>query len=404
MQEFVFKAVDAEGQQSSGQITARDEREVLDSLSAQGLSAYAVTPAGAHQIRWWQREVHLGGDGIPRREIAQFFSSLSLLLEAKIPIEIALELTTAESRNARLRQVGDQARRAVIGGGTLVEVLAEAPDVIPARYTALIGLGERANALASIAREAAELAGREAASQTAMRDALVYPIILLAVSVVIILGLIFFLAPTLAPVFASLGAEPPRAISAMLAIGQFLEAWGFVTALGLLVFLGGLAWLRQRGALAVDLRSHVPVLSDVLREAEQARAIRSLHLLLASGVPIPEALRATASDVPGGALKRFFVAAEEHVVGGGRLSGLVMTEAHLPDSVKRLFRLGDETDRLAELVGVAAKALEERSARRMNTLIRALTPALTILIALIVGGIIFTTMTAILDANDLVLQ
>ena len=93
--------------------------------------------------------------------------------------------------------------------------------------------------------------------------------------------------------------------------------------------------------------------------------------------------------------------AEEHVAAGGRLSDCLVDDNVIPPIAQQMIRAGEESNQLPKMLRHAAETLDARTARRMQALLQVLTPSLTIFIGLIVGGLIFSTLSAVLDINEL---
>ena len=237
-----------------------------------------------------------------------------------------------------------------------------------------------------------------------LRGALTYPAILLVASLLVIAAIVFLLAPTLAPIFRAVNADPPWTIQAMMTVRNVVLDHGLIILVALAVLAGGLLVLaRWRVVDLIDLRYRLPLLGIILREADAGRSLAALGLLLESGAPLPAALGAAREAAGSAALRQLLGFAEEHVTAGGKLRDCLDGDV-LPDTARHMIRLGEESNRLAAMLRHAAAILEARASRRTARVIQLLTPALTLVIGLIVGFLIYTTLTAVLDINDLALQ
>ena len=405
MARFVYKAFDAQGRRHSGEISARSERGALDGIAAKGLTAFDLAPAQANGERWWQREVHLFGDGLPRSDLADFLRALALMLDASIPLVSSLNLAAAEITHRGLKACLDQVQRDVEDGASLAGALAGHPRLIPERVLALIAIGEEANRLGPAAHQAAEMLAAEARTRREIAAALTYPAVLLIAALLVIAAVIFVLAPVIAPVFQAVRSDPPATIAAMLAIRGFLHDWWAVLVFGLCGMVAALLLLRGRGQSVLGaLWLRVPILGPLWRDTEAARAMRSLHLLIEAGVTLPDALQVTARGAGRPVYRDLFDRSAEHVRAGGALGDVLADPGLIPSPVQQMIRIGAEANRLGPMLGHAASSLEDRVQRRTKAILQALTPALTIGIGLLVGLLIFSTLSAILEINDVALR
>lgn len=402
MPRFAYKAYTRAGRLETGRIHAAHDAAALDALKARHLTPFEVAPElGASDVPWWAREVSLLGDTIPRKDLAAFLQSFALTLKARLPVPLALATALEDVRNRRLRAVLAEAEREVSEGRGMAASLADHPEVIPAQIAQMIALGEDANRLADTTDYAARLMQRELAFRTELSSALVYPIILLVASLVVIIGLIFFLAPTLAPVFAAVRADPPFVIAVMMAIRTFsFDYWTEIVLAAGIVVLGLLFVVRTRPSDMERLLFRLPVLGGALKMAEVLRSLMTLALMLESGAPILTALTAARNACTTQVFAGMFDRMAENVRAGGKLSTALMSDL-VPPSIAQMIRIGEETDHLGEMLTNATTALDAQLRARIQAVLGLLTPILTLVIGGIVGLLIFSTLSAILDINDL---
>lgn len=405
MLEFRYSAYDAKGRLTKGRITANDEAGALDDLNARRLTVFEIQESsGGEDIPWWSREVSLSGDRIPRADLAQFLDSFAILLNAKLPIPTALSSAVEEVKHPRLKALLLEAGRSVEQGGSLAGPITAHPTIVPPRVVVLIALGERANRLQMTMAHAAELMKRELRFRKDLSSALTYPIILLTVAVIVVLGLIFLLAPTLAPVFSAVGKEPPFAIETMLSVRDTLvEDWHLIlVSIGLLVLVGATLIRRARDQFERFLY-RLPVIGLLLRLSESSRSLMTLSLMLRSGASLLEALSAAQEASATNRFGRMYNQMEEAVRAGNQVSSALDPEL-LPNSIVQMIRLGERSDHLGHMLENAVEALDRQTRDKIQALLQMLTPVLTLVIGAIVGALIFSTLSAILEINEVAFE
>ena len=406
MARFAYAAYRRSGEAERGEIDAADRTAALDALAAKGLTVYCLGPAGPGDAGagtpWWRREVRLFGNGYAPEAFESFLASLALTMQAGAPMTEALRTARDDIADQTLSRAVDEALVAIEDGASLTDALEGAGYPAPARALALLRVGEEANRLPEVAGRAAEMLAREIAFRREIRAAMTYPVILLAASLLVILGLIFFLAPAMAPVFSAVRVEPPAAIRAMLGARWFLtEHWPAL--LGLLLLGGFLARRAGASARAAFSRAalNLPGFGPVLRARESAQSMLTLSLMLEGGAPLLSALSAARESCRAAPYRALYDGAIEEVRGGGEVSTILGESPLIPVEARRLLRLGEASNRLPELAGAAANLLEEKLRRRLKEFLQLLTPAMTLIIGLIVGAIVFSTLSAILEINAL---
>ena len=276
--------------------------------------------------------------------------------------------------------------------------------MVPARFVALVRVGEESNRLADTSARAADILERELAFRAELRGALTYPLLLLVASLVVLAALVFLLAPTLAPVFAAVRVEPPFLIRAMTALRDFLVAyWPLVAAAGALGIVLLALLMRGHRAALQNMLVAAPLIGPALKAAESARSVLTLSMMLASGAPMLAALAATREAATLAAYRDLFAAVEDRVRAGATLSQALGDTPLIPRLALRMIRIGEQGDRLGEMLESAGNTLDAQLRAKVQGLLRLLTPALTLLIGGIVGALIYSTLSAILEINDLAL-
>ncbi|MEM9099459.1 MAG: type II secretion system F family protein [Pseudomonadota bacterium] len=405
MTEFRYSAYDGNGRIAKGRITAQDEAAALHDLNARRLTVFEIGQSiGDADIAWWSREITITGDRVPRAQLAQFLESFSILLKAKLPIPMALSSAVEEVKHPRLRAILVEANRSVAEGGDVSSPIATHPEIVPNRIAVLIALGERSNQLQMTTQYAAELMKRELRFRKEVSAALTYPIILLVVALVVILGLVFLLAPTLAPVFSAVGKEPPIAIAMMLSTKDVLVQQWPIVAGGIVV--AGLLFgvLAQRASRQVEqVLFRLPLIGTLIRISESSRSLMTLSLMSKSGAPVLEALAAAREASTTQQFREMYQQMEEAVRAGDQIASALDADL-LPKATVQMIRLGERSDHLDEMLENAVDALDRQSREKIQSLLQLLTPVLTLVIGVVVGALIFSTLSAILEINDVAFE
>lgn len=402
MPRFTYSAVGPDGAVVDGELVADTELSALDQLGRRGLTPLSIEEGG-QSGPWWSREVTLfGGTGrLPLDIQSQFFQMLATMLASKFGLPRALAFCRDQSRDARLKRTLDTVSGEVAGGSTLADAL-DAVDKFEPRFATMIRLGETSNRLDLVTSDIRAMLDAEIRNKRQLRQALIYPMILLAMSLAVLLMLVFFLAPTLVPVFTSANIEPPALLSVLNAFGEVLaEQWiTFLIGLSILaLILIGVRRQISQGLGVVFAR--VPGIKPVVVGRRSLEFCQTLRLMLSSGARLPVALGTAADGTQDASWAADLIAVKETVEAGGTLSGALHGTHHLSPTALAFLQAGEESDQLDAMLNEASKVLEEDVTRRINAALRLLTPALTLVIGLSVAFLIFSTISAVLDLNDI---
>jgi len=212
------------------------------------------------------------------------------------------------------------------------------------------------------------------------------------------------LLPTIVPIFRDAGAQPPfivqRILNAQAALSDHWISFGLIfafTAIG----LSALSQNAQARTIWHRLLLRIPLLGKLVTMAEAAKLARTLSSLISSGVPMLSALRITGGIAGNAGFTAALSETAEEVREGRMLSQALGKRNVFPSLMLRLIAIGEQTGRLAPMLRHVEKIFESQLQRRIDQMLTLLTPALTIVIGVIVGGLIMSVMTAILSINEL---
>ena len=403
MPRFAYSAYADTGRLVKGSIEADDGSRALDMLAQRGLTPVSIS-TGEANLPWWARELSFGCDGarIKPKELEAFFSSFASMLAAQFPLIKSIGFCRDQTRDLLMRRTLAALHDAVSNGSSLATAMRRSKKAFPDRIVSLIELGETSNTLPEVVQRIAQNLSDEAGMRREFRGALIYPVILLFMSALVMALIVFYLAPTLSPVFASADAEPPAALKAMSMLRTAILSWW---PLLLSAFLGlGIAALLLKNTLVDLLRQftmRIPILATYLRQRESLRLCQILHVMLASGAPLQKALQVCETSDLSPALRALARRTKQNVVEGGTLADMLTKSSLIDPMASALIEVGEEADRLPEVLSTIVSDLMLRTQRSLKQAMQLLTPVLTLLIGLSVGALILSTISAIMDLNDI---
>jgi len=399
---FRYKALDASGQMLEGQMEAASEAEVVARLQEQGHLPVETRAAAAGDrvdgARAWWRRGAFDGDSL-----VQFTRQLASLLGAGQPLDRALAILMDLPEDVREQRSIAAIRDAVRGGAPLSVALERQHGVFPRLYMNLVRAGEAGGSLHETLQRLADYLERSQALRGRVINALIYPAILLAVVGAALLFLLGYVVPQFAQMYESLDVALPWFTRGVLALGLFVRDWWFVlVAVPALVLL----WLERRRRdpafrLALDgwlLRRRA--IGALVARLETARLARTLGTLLRNGVPLLAAL-----GIGRGVLGNRVLAAEveraaEEVKNGHGLAAALGRGRQFPRLALQMIQVGEESGALDAMLLRAADTFEQESAQAIDRLLAALVPALTLLLAAVVGCVIVAVLVPLYDLTN----
>ncbi|MHA6268369.1 type II secretion system F family protein [Aliiroseovarius sp. CAU 1755] len=402
MPQFSYSAFDANGKTVKGEVSALNELAALDQIARENLIPIQLNDGGGG-LKWWQRDVSLRGDGPARPQVlTRFFQLLSIMLNANFPLPQSLAFCAGQIRDPKLKKLLAHAQRQVADGDTLAVALDDKSGTLPKRFLGAIQAGESSNQLATVVRQIAEGLGEELAIRREVRQALVYPVILIVMSILVIALLVFYLTPTLVPVFLSSQASPPVVLSVMDAIRlTVLENWP-VVLIGTGALVAVLFLLRKRlAAYAAQLLRHIPGLRDFAKRKHSLTFCQTLLQYLSAGDRVQTAIGQARSAFHDPAWVSLLEQTHDQVVDGQTLAQALNGTELLDPLALAMIEAGEEGDQLVTTLQTAVGTLRDQTKQSLSQAVKLVTPLLTLLIGLGVGAVIMSTISAILDLNDI---
>lgn len=339
-----------------------------------------------------------------RQDLACFTTQLAIMTRAGVDVVSAIRSIQAQSASPRLKKVLADVSGDIVGGAALSTALSKHESSFGATYVASIAAGEVSGQLSTVVTQLAKAIQDQMRLQRSLRAMLVYPLTLMAVSTFVILGLVIFVLPKFAEVFAQFGAELPQLTAIVLRLGESVTAnlsiWCFGTvcaALGSACFLRSAAGKRfwdRRLLYGIGFRK-------VTRPLYVGRACRLLGLMLRSGVTLLEAIRLTRAGMNSHAYVRLFDEIEEHVLNGRKMAPALSKYDFIPASAIEMLTTGERTGTLAEVTWLLADHYEEAAESQMRELIAMLEPIVTVGMGLVVATIVLSVMVPMFDLSTL---
>ncbi len=401
MPRYSYSAYTVAGALETGEVQATSDVAALDQLSAQGLTPVSLQ-AGGQSLAWWQRDLSFGGVQVAKADaLEHFFKTLAGLLKVRLALLRSLRFCEGNTKDRAMAQALSRVQSDVSDGSTLGQALRSAGNFFPDRLITMVEIGEAADRLADVTERIAVTLASEAEQRRELRGALIYPVILVIMSLLVMALLVFFLAPTLAPVFASADANLPTVLRLMVSLREvILEQWPVV----LIALCLGLVMLR---ILRRPIRSFIarftlrlPILGGYLRQSETLKILQTLALMLSSGASLPRAMTTARETTRHPSYHALLAQTEDQILAGGTLSDGLSGSALIDPMAGAMLEAGEETDQMVPVLDQLVIDLRTRSARTLAQAIRMITPLITLVIGVSVGGIILSTVSAIMSLND----
>ncbi len=406
---FHYRAVTGAGELKQGQMSAADQQAIVCQLQAEQLIPLEVDELGSEsgvgsvtfkaKVQWQGFQSKLNN-----KHIIAFTQQLTALLSSGISLDRCLEIMRNISADIRMRDLIDDIQSAVRGGSPLSQALQQRPDLFNRFYISVIKASELTGELAQGLEDLSAYLERARQLRDRVISAVIYPCILLVVTLLSLVLILVYVVPQFAEMFDEMGAALPTSTRIVLAIAEIVQRYG----VQLLLLVIGLVYLAHRQLQQDDsrLRWHrfclrLPLFGSLLKKLDTARFSHSLSTLLKGGLPLLQALPLARDVMNNQVLLEDIRLATERLREGEGLSEPLIHTGVFPDLALQMIKVGEESGELESMLLRVSTVYEQEVNNAVQRLLTILEPLLIVGLGVIIGAIIMSILAAIMGINQL---
>jgi type IV pilus assembly protein PilC len=402
MQNFIYHGVDQQGRTIHGQLAARDEASLEERLKTMGLWLVSARPEktkGARPplalTRWG-----VGGDG-GRRELIDFATLMSFQLRVGIPMMQALEIAAADCTNPRFRATIIELKRLVESGEGLADGMARFPRVFAAHFTSLIRAAETSGTVPEAFLELKRYLEWQEQIVADIRQATIYPAIVLGVVCLFVLVLFTFVVPKFVALLSVAKVSLPLITRVVFAASDVAKATWWVWMAGFLILPVSVQIARRRSkrfdVLFDRLKFGAPVFGALNHMLVISRFAHNLAVLYRSGISIINALKLCRDLVGSSLLGEVLGDVAQRVEAGEIISDAMRRHPVFPQLLLRMVAMGERTGNLDTSLENVASYYNVVIPRRIKKVFSIMEPALILFLVGVVGTVALAIFLPILS-------
>ena len=389
---FNYRARDNTGKLVRGVIDALSQEEVAEKLRRMGYVPITITRIFAglklEQLEWNFRR-------IKTEDIVMFNVQLANMLSSGLSIMSSLDTLQKQCENKKLNEIIGRVSRSVEAGDNFSQALAKHPRVFSNLLVSMVKAAEAGGDLGGVLTRYAEYAETQADLQRKIREALYYPIILIAAATGVIVFLATVLIPKFVEIFNRAGISLPLPTIILYGIGTAIRQFWYVIILsGVLIVLGLRKYVRTKtGKFKFDKVSlKLPILGPIVHKTCISRFARTLSTLLGSGVPILESLDIVSEVVNNQVLGRVIKQMSQSVEKGERLAESLKVSEEFPPDTVQMISVGEESGNLGKMLNKISDFYDRATGYSIKKLVASLEPILLV----VMGAVVAFTMASML--------
>jgi type IV pilus assembly protein PilC len=393
MASYGYTAINAQGLEMDGVISANDLDAAREQLRVKGLLAKSLN------------EVDQGG-GVANKSIGSFgkpvkpkslqiFSrQFATMIEAGLNVVGALVILEDQTDDQGLAVVVVELRKDVESGLLLSEAMSKHPKVFSRLYISMVEAGEAAGILDIVLDRVAFQIEKQEAIRRRVKGAMVYPTMVLIFATMVLIGMLMFLVPIFVKIFASLGGQLPTLTQYVLYASNFLHAYWFIVIPSMIAspFIFKKWKATENGRRNWDrFKLKVPMkIGDTVLKVTMARFSRTLSTLVASGVDIIKALEITGQTSGNWVIEDALAGVRARVHEGVPIAQPLVENPVFPPMVSQMVKIGEETGELEKMLGKIADFYEDEVDAAVQSLTSIIEPVMMIGVGVMVGIVIIS--------------
>ncbi|MEH6516931.1 MAG: type II secretion system F family protein [Halioglobus sp.] len=401
---FQYQAINQQGETKSGTITAASEQEAVSRIQLMDLM---VVHIGSGQSKLAKPVKALGlrsRKTLGRNDIVDLTRQLSVLVGAGLSLDRSLEIICSVSSLPPLVELVEQIQERVRAGDTFSSALQQFPQHFSNFYVNFVRAAEHSGTMGASLNDLSQYLDKAQVLREQLKSALVYPMILILVTLVSLAVIFIYVLPEFAKMFEDMNAELPASTAFILGVASWLERYSWVM---FAVILSGVWYVNykredQVWLLAWDTRVlSLPLLGDLVAKVEMARLSRSLGTLLRGGVPLLTALGIAGDSLENRLLTSRLNEATNSLKEGSGLAEPLMSTGVFPEFALQMIQVGEESGKLDQMLIKVADIYDDEVSMATQRVLSVIEPVLIIGLGVVIGGIIMSILSAILTINEL---
>ena len=407
MAAFEYLALDINGREKKGIVEADSHRQVRQNLRDKDLTPLSVK-ASEKKVGKGITSLFSGvlRTSLSFNERALLVRQLATLIAAGLPVEEALLAVSKQGNRNAIQSLVLNVRSKVLEGYSLAQGMADYPRAFPALHRSTVAAGESAGHLDLVLARLADFTETQQASISKVKQALVYPIILLVLTLAILGGLLGYVVPDIVEVFADSEQELPWLTIAVINTSDFVVEWGGLFLLFLLLVGLGLIRLFRSPKIEMSFDKKllgVPVVGKLSLGNNISQFASTLSILTSSGVPLVDAMQISSEVLSNTWLRSLVIDATNRVREGSTLYSALDQSTYFPPMMLHMIASGEASGELDQMLSRVAEHQEADASMILNVLVSLFGPLMLVFMGGAVFAIVMAILLPIINLNQLVL-
>ena len=386
---YTYTVRDRNGREITGSLEADSADALTGKLSQMG---YFVVSIEEVKKSLKKREIHIFGTRVKSKDMTIFTRQFATMINAGLPLIKCLSILAQQTESQSLSDIITDCQKDVESGRSLSEALSKHPQAFSELYIAMVRAGELGGMLDDVLLRVANQLERDAEIRAKIKSAMTYPLVVLAITVLVVSAMLLFVVPKFAKMFTELGGELPAYTKFLVNVSHFLAGWGglivIVAIIGIVIAYRRIK-ATEKGRLAIDrIKLKLPVAGTLFHKTAMSKFSRTLGTLISSGVPILGALEITGETTGNMVVTRALDGVRAGVKEGETIARPLAQSDVFPPMVTQMIAIGEETGALDVMLAKVSEFYDSEVNSAMDSLSSTIEPVLLVVLGGSVGAIV----------------
>ncbi len=388
---FAYTAREASGKIVRGRVDAGSEGAVVSKLRTMGVSPISIEETlGGSGL---QMEISIPGFGknVNLKDLAVMSRQMATMIGAGLSLIRTLQILSEQTENKQLAKVLGEIRSEVEAGSALSDAMGKHPTVFPPLMIHLVRAGEVGGFLDTSLNGAADNLEADVKLRDTIKSAMTYPVIVLIIAIIAVIGMLLFVVPIFEKMFAGLGGELPLPTQVLVVLSRAMPWIALVLVPSAIIF--SVWWRRNKHTDSVrgfvdPLKLKLPVFGLLFKKVAIARFSRNFSTMMGAGVPILQSLSIVGETSGSFVIEHALKKVQESVRQGKSVSGPLALEPVFPSMVVQMIAVGEDSGSMEVMLNKIAEFYEAEVDTTTKALTSLIEPLMIAFIGVIIGGMI----------------
>jgi type IV pilus assembly protein PilC len=397
---YKYKSISSDGRESEGLYVGDSESGLINMLRERKELIISIERDVQSEA-----QIELFKKKVKKKDLALFCRQFYTMISAGLGIVSCLEILVAQTQNKTFKNAIADTYEDVQKGLTLSESMKKHTNVFPTILVSMVEAGEVSGNLDTIMLRMAEHFEKENKIENKVKSSMIYPMVLGIATVAVVVFMLIFVMPTFVGMFEGSGTELPGPTQALINLSNSLQTYWYIYIAAVAAIVLGISTYKKSkdGTRFFDsLKLKIPIVKGTTTMLVTSRFTRTLSTLMASGIPLIQALEVVSRVVNNSVIEEKLLTGIENIRKGVTLSRTVKDVGVFPPMVDSMIKIGEESGSLDEMLYKTADFYDEEVETSMQKLTSMLEPLMIIVMALIIGFIVIAMYLPMFDLSSTV--